>query len=66
MQASVAKDKISSLEDELYVLLSKHKASKRDLQRFAGLMNFLAKVVKGGRTFLHRILDSMNRLKRPF
>ena len=42
------------------------KASKRDLQRVAGLMNFLAKVVKGGRTFSRRVIDSMNRLKRPF
>ena len=29
-------------------------------------MNFMAKVVKGGRTFLRRVLDAMNRLKRPF
>ena len=55
--------KISSLKEQLHVLLSKRKASKRDLQRVAGLMNFLAKVVKGGRTFLRRVLDSMNRLK---
>ena len=66
MQAFVPEDKISSLEEQLHVLLSKRKASKRDLQRVAGLMNFLAKVVKGGRTFLRRVLDSMNRLKRPF
>ena len=55
--------KISSLEDQLHVLFSKRKASKRDLQRVAGLMNFLAKVVQGGCTFLRRVLDSMNRLK---
>ena len=66
VQASVPEDKISSLEDQLHVLLSQPKASKRDLQRVAGLMNFLAKVVKGGRTFLRRVLDSMNRLKRPY
>ena len=66
MQASIPEDKISSLEDQLNFLLSKHKASKRDLQRVAGLMNFLAKVVKGGRTFLRRVLDCMNHLKRPF
>ena len=29
-------------------------------------MNFLSKVVKGGRTFLRRVLHPMNRLKRPF
>ena len=66
MQASIPEDKISSLEDQLNFLLSKHKASKRELQRVAGLMNFLAKVVKGGRTFLRRVLDRMNLLKRPF
>ena len=66
MQASIPEDKISSLEDQLNFLLSKHKASKRDLQRVADLMNFLAKVDNGGRTFLRRVLDCMNRLKRPF
>ena len=66
MQAFILENKISSLEEKLHILLSKRKASKRDLQRVAGLMNFLAKVVKGGRTFLRRVLDSMNRLKRPF
>ena len=66
MQAFVPEDKISSLEAQLHVLLSRRKALKRDLQRVAGLMNFLAKVVKGGRTFLRRVIDSMNRLKRPF
>ena len=66
IQAFVPEGKISSLEEQVHVLLSKRKASKRDLQRVAGLMNFLAKVVKGGRTFLRHVLDSMNRLKRPF
>ena len=66
MQAFVPEDKISALEDQLTFLISHRKASKRDLQRVAGLMNFLAKVVKGGRTFLRRVLDFIIRLKRPF
>ena len=66
MQASVPDDKILWLEQQLNFLISKRKASKGDLQRVAGLMNFMAKVVKGGRTFLRRVLDAVNRLKRPF
>ena len=66
MQDFVPEDKISALEDQLTFLISHRKASKRDLQRVAGLLNFLAKVVKGGRTFLRRVLDFIIRLKRPF
>ena len=66
MQAFVPEDKISALVDQLTFLISHRKASKRDLQRVAGLMNFLAKVVKGRRTFLRRVLEFIFRLKRPF
>ena len=42
MKAFVPEDKISALEDQLTFLISHCKASKLDLQRVVGLMNFLA------------------------
>ena len=66
MKAFVPEDKISALEDQLTFVISHRKASKLDLQRVLGLMNFLAKVVKGGPTFLRRVLDFIICLKRPF
>ena len=38
------------------------RASKRQLQHLAGKFNWACRVVYGGRTFLHRILDTINQL----
>jgi hypothetical protein len=35
-------------------------ATKRELERLVGKLNFAAKVVKGGRTFLRRMINSVN------
>ena len=43
----------------------KKRASKRQLQQLAGKLNWACRVVHGGRTFLRRILDMLNSLKRP-
>ena len=55
--------------DDLKLLLSdfKHKtrASKRQLQSLAGKLNWACQVIRGGRTFLRRIIDASNRLQRP-
>ena len=42
----------------------KSRATKPQLQHFAGKLNFAARVVRGGRTFLRRILNCINKLKK--
>ena len=38
-------------------------ASKRQLQSLAGSLNFACRAVQGGRTFLRRVIDCVNRLR---
>ena len=40
-------------------------ASKRQLQSLAGSLNFACHVVHGGRTFLRRVIDCINKLRLP-
>ena len=42
----------------------KSRATKQQLQSLAGELNFAARVVRGGRTFLRRILNCINKLKK--
>ena len=54
---------------ELRLLLSettaKRSITKRDLQSLVGKLNFAARVVFGGRTFLRRMIDTVNHMQRP-
>ena len=54
---------------ELRLLLSettvKRFITKRDLQSLVGKLNFAARVVFGGRTFLRRMIDTVNHMRRP-
>ena len=65
MQAEATPEKMQRLRDTITALLQRNKASKRELQSLAGLMNFVAKVIKGARTFLRRIIDTINSLRHP-
>lgn len=53
---------------ELRLLLSettaKQSITKRDLQSLVGKLNFAARVVLGGRTFLWRMIDTVNHMQR--
>ena len=53
--------------DEFYVMLtqfaSRKRASLRQLQQLAGRLNWACQVVKGGRSYLRRILDIIKPLK---
>ena len=54
---------------ELRLLLSettaKRSITKRDLQSLVGKLNFAARVVFGRRTFLRRMIDTVNHMQRP-
>jgi hypothetical protein len=43
----------------------KYRASKTQLQRLAGKLNWACRVVYRGRTFLRRVLDTINSLTSP-
>jgi hypothetical protein len=42
------------------------RASRRQLEKLAGKLNWACQIVKCGRTYLRRILDTLNRVKQPY
>lgn len=54
--------KLTELQDVVLEFQNKQRASKKQLQRLAGKLNWACRVVYGGRTFLRRILDTLNSL----
>jgi hypothetical protein len=61
---SLPADKLEILQVELCNWQAKRKATKRELQQLIGKLNWAARVVKGGRTFLRRLIDLMCTLQR--
>lgn len=51
------KNKLSELKRLVGTFLRKKSATKLELQKLAGKLNWACKVVRGGRTFLRRIID---------
>jgi len=45
--------------------MAKQSITKRALQTLVGKLNFAARVVFGGRTFLRRMIDTVNSLRHP-
>lgn len=54
---SLPQDKLIKLKALLHDWQCKRKVTKRDLQRLIGKLNWAARVVRGGRTFLRRLID---------
>jgi len=54
--------KLAELLEQVIEFQNKQRATKKQLQRLAGKLNWACRVVYGGRTFLRRILDTMNAL----
>ena len=61
---SLPKKKICEFESLVNDILSKKRISLKKLQSLAGKLNWAASVVRGGRTYLRRILDMMRPLKQ--
>ena len=55
-------DKLAELLVQVIEFQNKQRATKKQLQRLAGKLNWADRVVYGDRTFLRRILDTMNAL----
>ena len=64
-ELSLPVDKLVGIRKILCDFVTKTRVNKRQLQSLAGKLNFAAKVVRGGRTFLRRILDSIYKLQHP-
>ena len=57
--------KVEKLVQKLNSFKDKVRASKRQFQSLAGSLNWACQAVRGGRYFLRRVLDLVNRLKLP-
>ena len=64
-QLCLPDSKLCELRQLLSDTLLKRSITKRELQSLVGKLNFAARVVFGGRTFLRRIIDVTNTLSRP-
>ena len=62
MSLRLPEDKLNRLIDLVNTSSHKASASKRQLQSLAGSLNFACQVVHGGRTFLRRVIDCLNKL----
>ena len=60
---SLDKAKLSKLYMKFLEFDVRKRASKRQLQSLAGLLNWACQAIRGGRYFLRRILDAINRLR---
>ena len=63
MELSLPQSKLDETRVLINTFLARKRASKRQLQQLAGKLNWACRVVHGGRTFLRRILDSLNSLR---
>ena len=63
-QLLLPQEKLIEIRSGLDHFVGQNRANTK--QSIAGKLNFAAKVVRGGRTFLRRILDCINKLKRPY
>jgi hypothetical protein len=60
----LGKEKLSKLQRELSEFSQRKRASKRQLQRLAGLLNWACQGVRGGKFFMRRILDAIRPLQQ--
>jgi len=64
-QLSLPDSKLCELRELLSVSMAKQSITKWALQTLVGKLNFAAQVAFGGRTFLWRMIDTVNSLQRP-
>ena len=62
MSPRLPEDKFNRLIDLVNTFSLKPSASIRQLQSLTGSLNFACQVVHGGRTFLHHMIDYLNKL----
>lgn len=60
---SIPPERLSDMLLLLRQFEDQHHARKRDVEKLVGRLNFAAKVIRGGRTFLRRMIDIINSVK---
>ena len=60
---SLPSDKLTEVKDLINSWLVKKRASKRQLQKLLGKLNWCCRVILGGRTFMRRIIDCSMKLR---
>ena len=60
---SLPDDKLSDTKNLVKLWLTKKRATKKELQQFIGKLNWACRVVRGGRTFLRRLINATMKLK---
>ena len=63
MYMTLPGEKVDALHLVIQKFLAMKRASKRELQHLAGKLSYASQLVHGGRTYLRRILDVINKLK---
>ena len=63
-QLSLPQEKLEEIRTLLKTWECKKKATKHELMQLVGKLNWAARLVRGGRTFLRRLIDIMCSLKR--
>ena len=64
MRLSLPIDKLKKLKNQLQLFVRRRKATKKELERLAGILAHCCKVVHGGRTFSRRVYDLVALVKR--
>ena len=57
MRLMLPEDKMRKLKQELVFFQGRRKATHRQLQRLCGILSHCSSLVKGGRTFSHRVIE---------
>jgi hypothetical protein len=65
MKARLSPAKLAALADLILATLLRHSITRKELDKFNGKLNWVCKVVYGGRTFLRRFIDAQWSVKRP-
>ena len=62
LELSLPLDKLQEIREVVELFLTRKRASKAQLQQFAGKLNWACRVVYGGRTFLRRVINQLSAL----
>jgi hypothetical protein len=65
MQARLSPAKLAATATLVAEALRRKSITRRELEKLTGKLNWVCKVVYGGRTFLRRIIDAQWSLQRP-
>jgi hypothetical protein len=65
MQARLSPAKLDIVCQLLASILNRSSVTRRELERLNGKLNWICKVVYGGRTFLRRLIDAQHSVSRP-